>query len=141
MSKLGSLKLFLLMAVATVTSPLAAPPTIFLVLRLLDGDLPSVFLPLAILTLPGMYGYALAFVPVLVLGVVLTASAREIRQVRPFWVWATVGALSGITIALMFAPFAVDVVFSGAAAGAACASIYRLIVGRSLVSEAESPTG
>ena len=86
---------------------------------------------IAIVSLPGLIGFILAVLPTLVLGCVLGLAARIRPFLRRKLVWLATGLLFGVPLGL-----AIDATWTGAlvgaAAGAACAITFRLILGRAL---------
>jgi hydrogenase/urease accessory protein HupE len=137
----GPLRLFLSMILATLIAPLAAPASILIVISLALGDSPAdllalPFAPLGFFTVPGIYGYVAAFIAVSILGTALTILTLRLPQLRPIWIWAAIGALFGILVALMFTYgfFGWLGILCGSAAGGSCALVYRLIVGRPIAS-------
>ncbi|HEX8363738.1 MAG TPA: hypothetical protein VF603_00465 [Allosphingosinicella sp.] len=129
-------------AIAVALAPAMAAPAGLLVAGLLGDDpwralLMAPLFPVTWLTIPGIYGYFFAFGPVLLLGPALTFAARTTPGLRPKRVWVGVGALGGIGLALAFAGPVAALIPVGAAAGAASALTYRLIVGGGLVPRPE----
>jgi hypothetical protein len=132
-----SLELIVAMGLATLIAPLAAPASILIVLGLANGGIGTglfalALAPLSLLTVPGLYGYAMAFPAVSVLGTVLTQLTLTRGRLRPVRIWAAIGALSGMLIAAALVPIEPVMFMCGAAAGGSCAFVYRLIIARPL---------
>lgn len=116
--------------IATLVAPAAAGPGAFFVMDLLRGDLIGAMLsPLQILSRVGIYAYIAAFLPVLVLGIPLTVAAGHSTIVRRKWFAIVTGAALGLLLGVAV-PFPIPL-YLFAASGAACALVYRLIVGLS----------
>jgi len=133
----GMLQLAMRTAIAAAVAPAMAAPAALLVVGLLGDDplralLMAPFFPVTWLTIPGIYGYFVALGPVLLLGPALTLAARTAPRLRPKRIWTAVGAVGGAAIALLFAGPVPALAVAGAAAGAASALTYRLIVGAAL---------
>ena len=118
------------MFAATLIAPLTAPLSVILAIAVQEGS-PStaLFAPLMLVMLPGIYGFALAFIPVLLLGAGLTVAALHFPALRPKRIWLATGASFGTLIGLVFVANGWDMLVYGAIAGSASALTYRLIVG------------
>ena len=133
----ASLRMF----AATLIAPLAAPISIVFALGLLEGSAEMALLaPLTLVTIPGIYGYALAFIPVLLLGTGLTVASLHFPVLRPAWIWLATGAFFGTLMGMAIAPGGRDMLAYGAVAGSACALVYRVIVGPALRRPAATPS-
>ncbi|HYG31054.1 MAG TPA: hypothetical protein VD887_12685 [Allosphingosinicella sp.] len=129
-------------AIAVAVAPAMAAPAGLLIAGLLGDDplralLMAPLFPITWLTIPGIYGYFFAFGPVLLLGPALTLAARAAPRLRRKRVWIAAGALGGIGLALALTGPVPPLILVGAAAGAASAITYRLIVGGALVPRGE----
>lgn len=121
------------MTAATLIAPVAAPISLILAVALREGSADMILLaPLSLITIPGMYGYAAGFIPVLVLGTVLTLLSLGFPVLRPKRIWFATGAFFGILMGLAFVANGWDMLAYGAIAGSACALACRLIVGPAL---------
>ena len=121
------------MVAATLVAPAAAPMSVFIAVAFRMGE-PSMGLlaPLTFVTIGGIYGYAFAFLPVLLLGTALTALSLRFPALRPRRIWLATGAFFGILTALVLFASDWELLVYGAIAGSACALAYRLIVGPAL---------
>ena len=118
------------LVVAALIAPLATAPAVTATLALAKGDLAMLVLaPFSLLTIAGLYAYMLAALPVFVLGTGLAIAADANPAVRPKWIWAGTGALFGAAIGAFFAGFDSLGLLAGAGAGAACATLHRVIIG------------
>jgi hypothetical protein len=125
--------LFAAMFAATLIAPLAAPISLVFIEALRDGSADMIlFAPLSLFTIPGMYGYVLAFAAVLLLGTALTALSLPFPVLRRKLVWLAAGAFFGALMGLAFIANGWGMPIYGAIAGSACALTYRLIVGPAL---------
>lgn len=132
-------RLFAAMTAATLIAPAAAPIFVLLASALREGSADMLlYAPMILVTVPGQYGFALAFFPVLLLGTALTAASLHFPALRPKRVWLATGAFFGVLIGLALVPGVWDMALYGAIAGGACALTYRLIVGPMLRNLAES---
>ncbi|HEY5722157.1 MAG TPA: hypothetical protein VIT45_07530 [Allosphingosinicella sp.] len=123
-------RLFAAMAAATLVAPAAAPISVIIASVMREGSADMLlFAPMILVMRPGLYGFALAFCPVLLLGTALTAASLRFPALRPKRVWLATGAFFGILIGLALFPGGWDMVLYSGIAGAACALAYRLIVG------------
>ena len=121
------------MFAATLIAPLAALVSVILAIALRDGSPDMIFFaPFILVTIPGMYGFVLAFVAVLVLGTALTAASLRFPVLRLKRIWLSTGAFFGILIGLAFVANGWDMLLYGAIAGSAGALTYRLILGPAL---------
>lgn len=124
-----------LTVLALMVAPIVVPPAavLFLLFPFEDSDdlmsaLPN--LPLILLTYVGLFGYGCGFVACLIFGVPLTFVAERFANLRPVWVWVSIGALGGaLAGALLSGMDSYRVVVAGVATGATTALIFRLIVG------------
>lgn len=130
---LHAVRLFAAMSAATLIAPLAAPVSVILAIALRDGSPDMIlFAPFILVTIPGMYGFVMAFFAVLLLGTALTAASLFFPAFRPKRIWLAAGAFFGTVIGLAFVAGGSDMLLYGAIAGSACALAYRLIVGPAL---------
>lgn len=121
------------MFAATLIAPLAALVSVILAIAVWEGSPDMIlFAPFILVTIPGIYGFVLAFVAVLVLGTALTAASLRFPVLRLKRIWLATGVFFGILIGLAFVANGLDMLVYGAIAGSACALAYRLIVGPAL---------
>ncbi len=133
-----------LIVLATFIAPAFAPAVGMFILAVLEGDPAGALLmvplmPLLLLTIPGIYGYSLALVATLVLGLPLTAAAFAIPSLRRVRIWLAVGAAGGALLGLLFT-HDVALALVGGVAGAISALVYRWIVGYSFKTSAIEQT-
>ena len=123
------------MIAATLIAPLAAPLSILVVIGLRHGGsafaAPSESLPIVAVAV--VFGYALAFIPVLLLGTALSLLSLRFSGFRPRHIWVATGLVFGGLIPLAAISFAREMPLYGALAGSACALVYRLIVDGALM--------
>lgn len=77
----------------------------------------------------GLVPYGIAFLPCVLAGTTMMAFASVWPICRSYFVWVAVGILLGAVVGLMFAVFSYWVLWPAGGAGAACALVYRLIMG------------
>ena len=120
---------------ATFFAPLAAAPAGFSIISLAMGDGLGAAIKNALvgmLTFSGMIVYAGAFIPVLMSGTAMLAIANQHEKLWAMRYWLLAGALLGALTKFIFVlgNHSHELIVPFAAAGAACALTYRLIVGR-----------
>ena len=131
--KIRPLRLFVAMFAATLIAPAAAPISVIVAMAIRDGSADLLlFAPLALVTLPGLYGYFIGFLATLLLGTAMTLLSLRFPVARSLRIWLAVGAVSGALVGLVFRAHGWEVPALAAVAGAASALTYRLIVGPAL---------
>ena len=131
---------------ATLIAPIAAAPAGTAAMGVMTADSPRdiLMLPFIVLITPlmlaSLYGYVFAFLPCLVGGAVMSALSLSYPPLRRKRVWAAAGAASGAALGAFSGALAL--LAPAASAGACCALVFRLVVGRGLfprAAEAQRP--
>lgn len=111
---------------ASFLAPLAAGPAALPMMMVQERGLPLSFREaISALLLVAPFAYAFALLPTVMLGMILTLVSQSFPHFRAVSFWCVTGLLFGAIIGtwIGFPAF-------GPAAGAACAFVYRLFIGR-----------